>query len=231
MAAGSLPLIRPMLATLGELPTPPGWGYEFKWDGVRVVVYLDRGRTRVASRNDRDVTGGYPELRALLGRFPRRRVVLDGEIVALDRRGRPSFSLLQQRMHVKTPTPALLERVPVQLYVFDLLHLGTRSLLDQPYTRRRRALAGLKLHDDLIKAPPYWADDAGKDLLDAAAEQGLEGVVAKRLDSPYQPGARSRYWIKTPLIKTVEAVIAGWKPGDGRRVGIVGSPVPTWPTN
>jgi bifunctional non-homologous end joining protein LigD len=76
MAAGSLPLIRPMLAALGELPAPPGWGYEFKWDGVRVVVYLDRGRIRVASRNDRDVTGGYPELRALLGRFPRRRVVL-----------------------------------------------------------------------------------------------------------------------------------------------------------
>ena len=102
----------------------------------------------------------------------------------------------------------------------------TRRLLDEPYTQRRRALAGLKLDEEaggVVKTPPYWADDAGKDLLDAAAEQGLEGVVAKRLDSPYQPGARSRYWIKTPLIKTVEVVIAGWKPGDGRRAGIVGS--------
>jgi bifunctional non-homologous end joining protein LigD len=178
MAVGSLPLIRPMLATLGELPAPPGWGYEFKWDGVRVVVYLDRGRIQAASRNDRDVTSGYPELRALLTRFPRRRVVLDGEIVALDRHGRPSFSLLQQRMHVKTPPPALLERVPVQFYVFDLLHLGTRGLLDEPYVQRRRLLAGLKLDDPdagLVKTPPYWADDAGQPLLGAAAEQGLEG--------------------------------------------------------
>jgi bifunctional non-homologous end joining protein LigD len=223
MAVGPLPLIRPMLATLGELPAPPGWGYEFKWDGVRVTVYLDRGGLRAASRNDRDVTGGYPELRALLERFPRRRVVLDGEIVALDRQGRPTFSLLQQRMHVKAPTPALLERVPVQLYLFDLLHLGNQSLLALPYTDRRRRLDGLGLDDALVKTPPYWADDAGKDLLAAAAEQGLEGVVAKRLDSPYQPGTRSRYWIKVPLIKTAEVVIAGWKPGGGRRAGIVGS--------
>ncbi len=100
-----------MLATLGQLPAPPGWGYEFKWDSVRVVVYLDGGRIRAASRNDRDVIGGYPELRALLGRFPRRRrVILDGEIVALDPKGRPSFGLLQQRMHVRTPSPALLGR-------------------------------------------------------------------------------------------------------------------------
>ena len=87
---------------------------------MRVVVYVAGGRIEVTSRKDRDITGGYPELRALRTRFPRRRVILDGEIVARDRRGRPSFSLLQQRMHVKTPTEALVERVPVQLYVFDL---------------------------------------------------------------------------------------------------------------
>ena len=104
MADGSLLLIRPMLATLGELPEPWGWGHEFKWDGVRTVVYLDGGRIQAASRNDRDVTGSYPELRALLDRFPRRRVVLDGEVVALARKGRPSFSLLQQRMLLCTFT-------------------------------------------------------------------------------------------------------------------------------
>src|SRR2546423_409878 len=137
MAAGSLPLVHPMLATLGELPAPPGWGYEFKWDGVRAVVSLDAGRVRAASRNNRDVLGAYPELDVLGGRFPRRRMVLDGEIVALDRQGRPSFSLLQQRMHVKTPTAALLTRVPVQLYLFDLLHLDTATTLNLPYTQRR----------------------------------------------------------------------------------------------
>jgi len=101
-----------MLATLGELPGPPGWGYEFKWDGVRAVTYLDGGQVRVVTRNDRDVVDSYPELRRLLGRFPRRRLVLDGEIVALDPTGAPSFSLLQQRMHVRTPSPALRERYP-----------------------------------------------------------------------------------------------------------------------
>src|SRR2546421_6060056 len=145
MAAGSLPLIRPMLATLGGLPAPPGWGYEFKWDGVRAVVYVEGGRIRAASRNDRDILAAYPELQVLCERFGRRRLILDGEIVALDPHGRPSFSLLQQRMHVRTPIPGLLARVPVQFYVFDLLHLGSRSTLNLPYTQRRRMLADLAL--------------------------------------------------------------------------------------
>jgi bifunctional non-homologous end joining protein LigD len=145
-----------MLATLGELP-PPGWAYEFKWDGVRAVLYVDRGRVQVTTRNDRDVTDGYPELRALLDRFPRRQVVVDGEIVALDAQGRPSFGLLQQRMHVRSPSAGLLARVPVQLYVFDLLHLGARATLAMPYTRRREMLGCLGL-DDVVKTPPSWTD-------------------------------------------------------------------------
>jgi bifunctional non-homologous end joining protein LigD len=223
MAAGSLPTIRPMLATLGDLPASPGWGYEFKWDGVRAIVTLDRGHLRVASRNDRDVADAYPELRTLLDRYPRRQLILDGEIVALDPKGRPSFSLLQQRMHVKAPTTALLGRVPVQLYLFDLLHLGDRSLLDAPYTERRHELQTLGLHTDVVKTPPWWAEAAGTDLMHAAADQGLEGVVAKRLTSPYQPGIRSRHWIKAPLNHTTEVIIAGWKPGEGRRAGMIGS--------
>src|SRR5690348_11311745 len=115
MPAGSLPLVRPMLATLGELPSPPGWGYEFKWDGVRAIVAIERGEVHVWSRNDLDVLPAYPELSALLDRFAGGRVILDGEIVTLDPKGRPSFALLQQRMHVKTPTQALIQRVPVQL--------------------------------------------------------------------------------------------------------------------
>jgi bifunctional non-homologous end joining protein LigD len=216
-------MIRPMLATLGELPTPPGWGYEFKWDGVRAVVYLDAGKIRIASRNDRDVTGSYPELRGLLSRFPRRLAVLDGEILALDETGTPSFSLLQQRMHVQAPGAALLARVPVRFYAFDLLRLGTRPVLDLPYVGRRGELEALGLDDEVVATPPYWTDDAGRDLLRAAADLGLEGVVAKRLDSPYHPGARSRSWIKAPLNRTAEVVVAGFRAGGGRRAGMIGS--------
>jgi bifunctional non-homologous end joining protein LigD len=223
MVAGSPPLIRPMLATLGELPEPPGWGYEYKWDGVRTVIYLDGGEVTAVSRNDRDVTASYPELGALRDRFPRRRVILDGEVVALDTGGRPDFSLLQQRMHVRVPTPALLARVPVRLYVFDLLQLGTRSTLDLPYARRRTLLEQLDLDGGVASTPPFRADEAGAGLLASAAELGLEGVIAKRLDSPYRPGARSRDWIKAPLNTAVEVVVAGWKPGVGRRAGMIGS--------
>ncbi len=126
-------------------------------------------------------------------------------------------------MHVRTPTAGLLTRVPVQLYVFDVLHLGGSSTLELAYTRRRWMLDDLGLDDDVTKTPPFWTNDAGKDLMRSAGELGREGVVAKRLESRYQPGARSRWWIKTPLNKTVEVVIAGWKPGSGRREGIVGS--------
>jgi bifunctional non-homologous end joining protein LigD len=216
-------MIRPMLATLGDLPAPPGWGYEFKWDGVRAIVAIDGEWIRVASRNDRDVADAYPELRSLRARLARTPVILDGEIVALDANDRPSFSLLQQRMHVRAPTAALLSRVPVQLYLFDVLHLGNDSLLDLPHTERRRRLSDLGLDRDAVKTPPWWADDNGKDLMDTAAEQGLEGVIAKRLTSPYQPGVRSRHWIKAPLNNTTEVVIAGWKPGGGRRSGMIGS--------
>jgi bifunctional non-homologous end joining protein LigD len=223
MAAGSLPRLRPMLATLGSLPAPPGWGYELKWDGVRALVYLDGGRLQVASRNDRDVTDSYPELRELLCRFPRRRLILDGEIVALDARGAPNFSLLQQRMHVRAPSPALLSRVPVQLYVFDVLYRANQSTVDHPYTRRRELLDELAIDDRVARTPPWWAEQAGADLMRTAADLGLEGVVAKRLHSPYQPGIRSRFWIKEPLNTTTEVVVAGWRPGTGRRSGMIGS--------
>jgi bifunctional non-homologous end joining protein LigD len=223
MPAGPLPLVRPMLATLGPLPRPPGWGYEFKWDGVRAVIYLDAGRLRVVSRNDREVTDSYPDLRDLLSRFPRRRLVLDAEIVALDPSGAPSFSLLQQRMHVRAPTAALLARVPVQLYVFDLLHQANQSTVDLPYTRRRELLQELTIDDEVARTPPWWTDEAGDDLMRAAADLGLEGVVAKRLTSPYQPGIRSRFWVKTPLNRTTEVIIGGWAPGEGRRAGLIGS--------
>jgi bifunctional non-homologous end joining protein LigD len=176
------------------------------------------------SRNDRDVAASYPEIGELTEVFGKERLILDGEIVALGPEGAPSFSLLQQRMHVATPSTGLLARVPVRLYVFDVMHHGDRSLLDLPYAQRRERLDGLSLdRSDVAQVPPYWTGEVGGDLMRTAQEQGLEGVVAKRLDSTYQPGRRSPSWVKTPLNQTQEVVICGWKPGGGRRAGTLGS--------
>jgi bifunctional non-homologous end joining protein LigD len=206
-----------MLATLGPLPTAPGWGYELKWDGVRAIVYLDRGASRLMSRNDRDMAVSYPEVGGLAKVLSRERLILDGEIVALGPDGAPSFSLLQQRMHVATPSTGLLARVPVRLYVFDVLHHGDRSLLELGYAQRRQRVDELALdRADVAAVPPYWTGSggqAGDDVMQTAREQGLEGVVAKRLDSPYQPGRRALSWVKTPLNQTQEVLICGWKPG------------------
>lgn len=220
-------LVRPMLAIPGEVPTEPGWGYEFKWDGVRAIAYVADGELRLMSRNDLDVTRCYPELIDLAELLAGYRVVLDGEIVSLDRAGRPDFGLLQSRMHVQRPGPALLHRVPVAYFAFDLLHHDGDSLLAEPYRARRDRLAGLPLEgrSRSVAVPrwwPGWPGD-GEAVLAAAREHGLEGVMAKRLDSRYQPGRRSRSWIKTALTHTMDVVVGGWKPGEGHRSGTIGS--------
>jgi bifunctional non-homologous end joining protein LigD len=220
---GPVVLIPPMLATLGALPTGPGWAYEFKWDGVRAVTYVQPGGVWVYTRNDRDVTTTYPELAELTGLLGQRRVILDGEIVALDPVGRPSFAQLQRRMHVVAPTASLLAAVPVGYYVFDLVHLDGESTLPLPYRQRRELLAGLSLAGDVVQVPQHFLGVAPAEVSAAAVRRGLEGVVAKRLGSPYRPGRRSTDWIKTPINRTQEVVIIGFKPGEGRRAGTIGS--------
>lgn len=217
--------VAPMLAVPGPVPTGPGWAYEFKWDGVRVVADTAGRRVRLMSRNLKDMTSCYPELAALVDLTGGRRLVLDGEIVTLDPAdGTPSFARLQLRMQVATPSAQLLGRVPVRLYLFDVLELDGRAVIDQPYRRRRELLDELAIDGPAVQTPPWFTDgDRGQDLLGAARETGLEGVVAKRLQSPYRPGRRSPDWIKTPLVRTVEAVIVGWRPGGGRRAGMIGS--------
>ncbi|MDZ5444910.1 non-homologous end-joining DNA ligase [Micromonospora sp. 4G57] len=215
-------LVPPMLASSGALPSGPGWAYEFKWDGVRAIAYVDDG-VRLLSRNDRDVTRAYPELDELAQLLPGRRAVLDGEIVALDAKGRPSFSALQHRMHVRAPSAALVSATPVRLYLFDLLHLDGRDLTRLPYAERRTALQELGLSGQSVDTPPHWTGDAGRDLSTAAADLGLEGVVAKQLGSSYEPGRRSPAWVKVPLNDTVEVIVGGYKPGAGRRAGTIGS--------
>jgi bifunctional non-homologous end joining protein LigD len=210
-------LVEPMLATLGSLPTDGEWGYEFKWDGVRAIAHVDGEDLRIVTRNKIDVTHTYPELDVLRTVLAGRRAVLDGEIVALGRTGVPSFAALQQRMRTPVPTAAAVRAKPVRFYLFDLLYLDGTDLTPLPYVERREALQRLEISGDPVDTPPYWTGDAGPALLDAAEELGLEGVIAKQLPSPYQPGRRSPAWIKVPLTNTVEVVVAGYKPGGRRR--------------
>lgn len=213
--------LSPMLATAGPLPIEDGrWSYEVKWDGVRVLVSVQGGRVHVASRSGRDVTGAYPELSGLAAALPGD-ALLDAEVVAFDPGGLPDFGLLQSRMHVVRPGAALVRQVPVTLVVFDLLHHGGRDLLDAPYDERRSAL------DALGCAGPHWqvppAFDEGGALLTSTLESGLEGVVAKRRDSTYEPGRRSGCWVKVKHVHHQSAVVVGWQPGEGGRAGQLGS--------
>ncbi|MDQ1642284.1 MAG: bifunctional non-ous end joining protein LigD [Actinomycetota bacterium] len=218
-------LVRPMLATAGALPPADQehrWAFEMKWDGVRAVVYVDHGTVRVVTRNDREVVSTYPELRGLAEFFGDRTVVLDGEIVAFDEKGRPSFGTLQQRMHVQRPTASLLDRVPVTYLAFDLIYLAGTSLISKSYDERRAALEGLGLDAPRWTTPPAFEGD-GSAALAASEAQGLEGVVAKRRDSVYEPGRRGAAWIKAKHVRMQEVVIGGWKEGEGRRAGGIGS--------
>lgn len=218
-------LVRPMLAMAGVLPADHDrWAFELKWDGVRAVGYVEGGRLRLLSRNDHDVTVSYPELRPLGEALGWRPVVLDGEIVAFDDANRPSFAALQERMHVTDAARArrLSQRTPVTYLVFDVLHLDGRPTLAEPYRERRRLLESLELHGENWQTP-RWFPGPGEQVLEAAAENGLEGVVAKRLDSRYQPGRRSGDWVKVKRSRTQEVVLVGWTQGRGRRQGRLGA--------
>jgi bifunctional non-homologous end joining protein LigD len=149
--------------------------------------------------------------------------LLDGELVATDEEGRPSFGLLQQRMHVADPAEAARRaaEVPVAYVAFDLLHLDGHDLTGLPLTDRRRLL------DQVLEPGPRWRcsplHDDGPALLEATKERGLEGVVAKRLDSRYEPGKRTRTWLKVKVRRRQEMVVGGWLPGEGNRTGRIGA--------
>ena len=213
-----------MKAVTGELPTGPGWTYEVKWDGMRVVTHVDGGTVGAWSRNGRDATVAFPELDALGPALAGLDIVLDGEVVALDADGRPSFERLQRRMHVGNRADAVARAatVPVAYVVFDLLQLGGRDLTGLPWSDRRHLLE--QLADDL---PPgvelARTFDDGPALLDACKARGLEGVVAKRDDAPYLPGTRSRAWVKVKVRQHDEMVVGGWAPGTGSRADALGS--------
>lgn len=219
----TLPLLQPMLATPGQPPEAPDYLYEVKWDGFRCLAYVDGG-TRLLSRRGHGLHQAFPEvaqLEALLPAGPP--LILDGELVILEE-GRPAIGRLQERLAAGRPRPG---SPPARLVAFDLLYLKGRSLLDQPLTARRTRLeelldqvpAGARL--ELSRALP----GAGRQLLEAVTAQGLEGVMAKRLASPYQPGRRSPDWLKIRPRPAREAVVLGYTAqGDEVRSLAVGLP-------
>ncbi|RYP82621.1 DNA ligase [Nocardioides guangzhouensis] len=221
--------MRPMLATRGDrVPTGPEWTHEIKWDGMRIIadVRRDAGRgIRLTSRNENDVSASYPELLELPGRD----LLLDGEVVVFDD-GLPSFGALAERMHVRNArrATALAESRPVTYLVFDVLRLDGRDLMREPLEVRRAVLEGLELSDVWWQVPQAYDD--GVTLLDATAQQGLEGVVSKRLASRYEPGQRSRSWLKFAHRRRTSWVVGGWRPetGSTSRLGavLVGEPTP-----
>jgi len=217
-------VVSPMLASPGALPTAPGWAYEFKWDGVRAVAVIEDGRTRLFARSGAEITIAYPELAHIGTELAM--AVVDGEVVAFDANGRPSFTNLAERMHVRDKVKAarLATTLPVSYLVFDLLELDGRPQYDAPYHQRRERLVRLRLEPPAMVPPSF---DDGPATVRASQENELEGVVAKRLGSAYRPGLRSPDWIKVKSEETAEFVVGGWRPGV-RKIGalLVGIPEP-----
>ncbi len=218
--------IEPMMAKLGTgIPSPDSsWGFEFKWDGIRALAYVDGGRVRLISRSGEDITSRYPEIHAMGRAIGSGEVILDGEVVALDEKGRPSFEEIQQRMGLTSESEVRrkMKIVPVTFMIFDLLWRDGHSLIAQPYADRRAALAKLKLAGASWQTPPY-EKGGGQAVLQASAKAGLEGIVAKKLESPYEPGRRSGAWVKVKNHNRQELVIGGWLEGEGRRRGYPGA--------
>lgn len=220
------PVIRPMLATAGPVPEGPGWVFEFAWDGARTLADVNGDGMRLIGA-ERGFTAHYPELDALHEVTRKRRLVLDGAVVALDAFGRPSLPRLRRRMAVQQPSAAMLRRLPVAYYVFDLLQLGDRATTDLTYQQRRTLLEELSLPGGAVALAPSFADTDGQAVLDTAARYGLYGVVAKRARSRYQPGRRTRSWVETALRRTQEVVLGGWVPRANGDLGAVLVGVPT----
>ena len=218
--------LRPMLATTGTLPSDDaGWAYEMKWDGLRAIAFAEEDRVRLTSRTTRDITHAYPELAGLAHAAGVRQAIFDGEIVAFGGHAWPDFESLQQRMNISSAAQAkvLATQVPVSYLAFDLLWLNGQPLLDLPYTRRRELLENLGLDRGRWQVPPSFVGESGADIQAVSKQQRLEGIMAKRLQSRYEPGRRSPAWRKIKNVYRQEVVIGGWKPGEGGRAGWIGS--------
>lgn len=213
----SVPDFEPMLATRWPAAfDDSGWWFEVKWDGYRAVVSANGGRVRARSRRGLDLTGPFPELSSLP--IPDG-VAVDGEIVAFDEFGRPSFSSIQRRTGFGGQGTGADLRV--NLIVFDVLYAARESLTGLPYETRREHLEALELASPIVVPVP--TAEHGVTLFDAAKAQGLEGIVGKRSGSPYLPGRRSPDWRKIAVKRRLRAIVGGYLPGEGGRAATFGS--------
>jgi bifunctional non-homologous end joining protein LigD len=201
--------LAPMLATIGENAfSDPNWLFEIKWDGVRALAWIDDGKLLLRARSGQDITKRYPELAALPEPLAASQAVLDGEIVALNERGLSDFGRLQERMHVRAPSESLIAEAPVVYYIFDLLYCDGYDLRAVALLERKQLLQRLLHSAERFRYSDHQVEH-GKELFALAKEQGLEGIVAKRVSSPYV-SERSANWVKLKVTKTVDAVIGGW---------------------
>jgi len=210
--------MRPMLATAASSlpPGDGGWAYEMKWDGLRAVAYIQGGAVRLWSRTGRDITAAYPELHDMAAGVRAVQAVLDGEIVAFGGAEWPSFA----------PRSKANRAIGIHFAFAGCsgYHTARESVArGERYSKRRALLEGLGLNGRHWQTPPSFTDAAGPDVLAVSRQHGLEGVVAKRLSSRYEPGKRSQSWRKIKNVRRQEAVVGGWKPGEGNRAGQIGS--------
>jgi bifunctional non-homologous end joining protein LigD len=216
-------ILKPMLAVLGELPAEPSrYAFEFKWDGMRILSVWDGRDLRLISRNGLDNTAVYPELQALKDALGDRTAVLDGEVCVLDANDHPSFALLQQRMKADRATALRRAKtMPVQYFLFDVLYLDGNVTIDLPWTQRRALLEEVTVRGPFWELSPARVGE-GEAMLETARTHNLEGIVAKRLDSVYEPGRRSPAWLKIKIIQRQEFVVGGYtnEKGMGIRGGL-----------
>jgi bifunctional non-homologous end joining protein LigD len=221
-----LPALAPMLAAPGVPPRArlAEWAVEMKWDGVRALAVVSGAGLRLVSRTGKDITATYPEVAGLATAVASADAVLDGEVVAFAD-GRPDFEALQPRMHVASPEAALrlAELIPVTYLAFDVLYHDGVPLTARPYAERRKILEAIMRNGPGWQCPPAFGGTDLDAVRAASVANGLEGVVAKRLDSVYEPGVRSADWLKLKNVLRQEVVVAGWKPGQGNRAGLIGS--------
>jgi bifunctional non-homologous end joining protein LigD len=215
----SPPALSPMLAEPGGQPFDrAGWLFEPKLDGIRTLLSFDRQRVRLISRTGRDQTASYPELHNLFRRVVAVNALIDGEIVAGDAEGKPSFERLQQRMNLASPSE--IERaaktIPVELFAFDVLWLDGEDMTGLPLSGRRERLLEVAVEGKGLRLVP-GVTAKGKDFYEGAKRLGLEGVVAKRLSSRYAPGRRTPDWKKIKILNRQDCVVLGWTPGQGGR--------------
>jgi bifunctional non-homologous end joining protein LigD len=207
-----------MLARTGPIPVDDGWALEVKFDGMRVQLRSDGRAVCLRSRPGRDCTEEFPELALIQGTLGRRRVLLDGELVCLAADGSPDFARLRRRLRAPADKARRhAERWPVTYLAFDLLHVDGRSTRQLPYARRRELLLELELDGGVRWRTPRHFVGESQPVLAATREHGLEGVVAKRLGSPYMPAVRNGAWVKHKHRRTESFLVTGWTPPERRR--------------